>query len=84
MAVRPAGGYTENYLQTLDARDLVSTFVAVHARQWQRRVVNRILPKVTAAMLEAQLKGDSPDMAGILRQVWLEEDLITLLLGTDE
>lgn len=55
--------------------DAVRTFLAVQARDWQRRQQNEVLPRVLKLVDEARANGDAPDVPAIIRQVFLNRQL---------
>lgn len=65
----------ESELDDAAALDTIRTFIAVQARDWQRRQLNRVAPRVRALIDEARSNGDAPDVPALIRQVWLDRSL---------
>ena len=59
-------------LEDLDVRDMANTFVAVSARQWQRRAANRLIAHIAPQIEEARRNGHKPDTVALLRDAWLD------------
>ena len=58
--------------------DAVRSFVNVQARDWNRRQLNAVLPRVLRLVDEARANGDAPDVAALIRQVFLERQIPAL------
>jgi hypothetical protein len=71
-------------LQDLDVRDMATSFVAVQARQWQRRTVNRLLEEIKPQLEDARRDGNRPDTIALLRAAWLDLGFRGLLESSDE
>lgn len=74
----------ETRLEDLDILDLTRSFVAVSARQWQRRTVNRLIAHIQPQLDEARREGHKPDTVALLRDAWLELGFTSLLESSDE
>lgn len=73
--------YTPQQLDDAAIADSVNTFIAVQARDWQRRQRNRVLSAVFTEVDYARQSGDSPDVPAIIRKVWLNRELPLPELG---
>lgn len=70
---------TEAGLQEEEVARAVRAYVAVLAANFRGRQVNATLPRVLTKIDEARAAGNAPDVAKIIKQVFLERDLAGLL-----
>ena len=57
-------------LDKLAAKDAVSSFIRLQARDYHRREMNNIWPQVNEAIDAALANGDAVDVPALIRQVW--------------
>lgn len=69
---------TESQLDKQAARDAVSTFIRLQARDWHRRQMNRVWEKVSAEIDTAWANGDAVDIPALIRQVFAEPETLGL------
>ena len=66
---------TRDELDDAAIADAVRSFIALEARDWQRRQRARLLTPVLRLVDEARERGDAPDVAAFIRQVWLDRKM---------
>jgi hypothetical protein len=66
---------TDQDLEDAAVADACRTYIALQARDWQRRQRNRVLPAVLRLVDEARSNGDAPDIPALIKQVFLDRDL---------
>ena len=69
------GKLTDAQLDKAAAKDAVSSFVRVQARDWHRRQMNAVWPVIEAQIDAALASGNSIDVPALVRKVWLERHL---------
>lgn len=66
---------TAEELDDQDIGDVVAAFYRLKATSWLRRQQAATMPKVLAAVQEARLNGDKPDVPAIIKQVLIDGDI---------
>lgn len=75
MSAAARGFKTEEHLEEAAIIDTLRTFIAVQARDWQRRQQNALVPRVLRMVDEARANGDAVDVPALIQQVWLDRRL---------
>lgn len=58
--------------------DAVRAFINVQGRDWVRRQLNAVQPRVLRLVDEARANGDAPDVPALIRQVFLDRQIPSL------
>lgn len=66
---------TDAQLDKAAAKDAVSSFVRVKARDWHRRQMNAVWPLIESQIDMALAQGHSVDIPALIRKVWLDHHL---------
>lgn len=54
-------------------KDAISSFVAVHARDWQRRVRNAMFAQVGPQVMELRRRNKAVDTKKLIHRAWLDQ-----------
>ena len=61
---------TPQELDLAAAKDSVSTYIRVKARDFHRREMNRVWPAIAAEVALSVARGDALDLGALIRQVY--------------
>ena len=75
---------SEETLEEAVIVDTIRQFINVQSRDWVRRQQNALIPAVLRLVDDARAAGDAPDVAALIRQVWLHGELPRPALETGE
>lgn len=63
---------TDSQLDKAAAKDALGTFLLLQSRDWRRRRMNEIWPKLDAEIDKATANGDAIDVPALIRQIFDE------------
>lgn len=68
--------YTDRQMADATITDAINSFIALRAREWQRDQRRAILNRVfTLVDYERDIKQREPDVAAIIKKIWLNREL---------